>query len=470
MLFNSLEFGVFFAVVFAIYAMLRHRAQNLLLLAASYVFYGAWDWRFLGLILLSTVVDFLVGARLHASSDAAMRKRWLLLSLSVNLGLLGVFKYFDFFAGSLEVLLSAFGFEASSWRLGIVLPVGISFYTFQTLSYTIDIYRKNLEPTRNFLDFALFVAFFPQLVAGPIERAKTLLPQITSPRILSWKTFNSGGWLIFSGLVKKVVVADNLAVFVNATYSNAEQATSGAIALATYAFAFQIYCDFSGYSDLARGLARVLGFELMVNFNLPYISANPAEFWRRWHISLSTWLRDYLYISLGGNRGGTGKTARNLALTMLLGGLWHGAAWTYVLWGAYQGALLMVHRWLRPQLGRLRFEGWAATAWLTACRLATFQLVCLGWMIFRADGMGQLTTLLTRLISAPGGVEWASLRAFLLLVLPVVFYQWLQHRAGDLEVVLRWPVPVRAACYTGLGLAVLLLGVDLGQQFIYFQF
>ncbi|GJM21867.1 MAG: O-acyltransferase [Planctomycetota bacterium] len=472
MLFNTLEFAVFMALVLVLYLALKHRAQNRMLLVASYVFYGAWDWRFLGLIALSTVIDYFVALRMHASDDDKQRKRFMLLSLVSNLGILGLFKYHDFFATSLANLGRDIGWTFEPWLLEIALPVGISFYTFQTLSYTIDVYRRELEPTRNFLDFALFVAFFPQLVAGPIERASRLLPQILKPRTPNWESFGSGCWLILSGTFKKVVVADNLALMVDLVYGDPEAATSAQILLGTYAFAWQIYCDFSGYTDVARGVSRLLGFELMLNFRLPYLATNPSDFWRRWHISLSTWLRDYLYISLGGNRGAPWKTYRNLALTMLLGGLWHGAGWTFVIWGAYQGALLIVHRLLEPTLARLAPSGaWGQRLWWLLRVFVMFQLACVGWMIFRADNLSHLGALLDGLFSA---FDWASItpwrRAFAVLVGPLAIFQLIQAARRDQETILRWPVPVRALVYTLIFFGIVLLGEDHGGAFIYFQF
>ncbi|MDH5528867.1 MAG: MBOAT family protein, partial [Paracoccaceae bacterium] len=321
MLFSELTFWAFFAIVMAAYLVLPHKAQNRMLLVASYVFYAAWDWRFLSLILLSTFVDYLVGLALAGTEDERRRKRLLWLSLGINLGMLAVFKYLGFFIDSFQAMLAGIGYEADPLILSIVLPVGISFYTFQTLSYTIDVYRRELKPTRDFLDFALFVAFFPQLVAGPIERAKNLLPNIEMPRVMSWENISRGAVLCLLGLIKKIVIADGLAPSVDAIYSSPDPSRLD-ILLATWFFAIQIYCDFSGYTDIARGVAKMLGFGLMRNFAQPYFAANPQEFWRRWHISLSTWLRDYLYISLGGNRGGRWSTYRNLMATMTLGGLW----------------------------------------------------------------------------------------------------------------------------------------------------
>ncbi len=466
--FASLEFALFFLLVLGLYYALPHRAQNRMLLLASYVFYAAWDARFCLLLALSTLVDFAVGRALGAETDPRARKRLVLASLLTNLGILGFFKYVGFFAEGLADLVGVFGVTLSSFTLDVVLPVGISFYTFQTLSYTLDIYRSRLEPTRGFFDFALFVAFFPQLVAGPIERARRLLPQVETARSIESAGFNSGAWLVLWGYFKKVVIADNLAVIVDAVYRPGSDPTSGEIILATWAFAWQIYCDFSGYSDIARGIARMLGFELMLNFNLPYAARNPAEFWRRWHISLSTWLRDYLYISLGGNRRGSWMTWRNLFLTMVIGGLWHGAAWPFVFWGAYHGLLLMGHRAWREWRG---VEA-DATGWRGALScFVWFQFVSLGWLLFRAESLGQVVDLLGRLVSA---FEWGMAARwwgpFVSLLAPLVLFQLAQWRWRDLDVVVRLPMLARGCVYAGLGLGVLILGEQIGQPFIYFQF
>jgi len=472
MLFNSLQFAAFFLVVYAVYLALSRRGQNRWLLLASYAFYAAWDPRFLLLIVLSTLIDFRVGLGLELADDARVRKRWVALSVVSNLTILGLFKYAGFFAAGFADLMGMFGVAVQPWVVNVALPVGISFYTFQTMSYAVDVYRGQLKPTRDLGDFALFVAFFPQLVAGPIERAHRLLPQVLAPRSVTWKGFGSGCWLILSGLVKKVVLADNLAHLVDHIYGEPGAATGVEVVVATWVFAWQIYCDFSGYSDIARGVSRLMGFELMLNFNLPYLATNPAEFWRRWHISLSTWLRDYLYIPLGGSRGGGLLTYRNLALTMLLGGLWHGAAWTYVLWGAYQGALLIVHRMLRPTLERMApASGAGAGLWWLLRVVCMFQLTCFGWMIFRADSLGQLGQLLGRLGASwdPGLVAgwWPALCA---LLLPLFVYQLCQARSRDAELLLRWWAPVRTLVYVTLFYAIVLLGEDHGESFIYFQF
>jgi len=471
-LFNSLEFGLFFTICFGLYVLLPHRAQNRMLLVASYIFYGAWDWRFLSLIALSTVTDFAIGRLLGRTRDPSRRRRLVTLSIVVNLGILAIFKYAGFFVDSMHDLLGLFGVAMSTHALRIVLPVGISFYTFQALSYTIDVYRRRIEPARDVLDFALFIAFFPQLVAGPIERASHLLPQVERRRRVDRESLNVGAWLVLWGLFKKVVIADNLAPLVDAVYDPSGTPVAGEIVVATYAFAFQIYCDFSGYTDMARGLARLMGFDIMLNFNLPYIAASPADFWHRWHISLSTWLRDYLYIPLGGNRYGSWRTYRNLSITMLLGGLWHGASWPFVLWGGYHAGLLVVQRLAAPLLAQLaptRRVG--RVAWRIVGALMTFHLVCVGWMAFRAESVAQLARLLGTLWGGFDlGLAGEWLVPVIALVGPLLLWQAVQLWTRDLEPVLRWPVVVRAVTYAAVVLSIIVLGEDGGAPFIYFQF
>lgn len=354
MLFHSTTFALFFAVVFPLYCVLSHRFQNRWLLGASLVFYGWWDWRFLALMVAAASLDFVAALIIHGTDDEHVRRRWLMVSLVGNLGTLAFFKYFNFFVESFQASLGWLGVSASSSTLSIVLPIGISFYTFQALSYTIDVYRRQLTPVRNYADYLLFVTFFPQLVAGPIERATTLLPQILGPRRITWDHLSTGAWLIVLGLFKKTAIADLAASVADPVFAQPELHSSAALWLGVYAFALQIYADFSGYSDMARGLARMMGFELMVNFEQPYFAASVTEFWRRWHISLSTWLKDYLYVPLGGNRCGQAKTYRNLMITMLLGGLWHGASWNFVIWGGLHGLYLALHRILREGVELLR--------------------------------------------------------------------------------------------------------------------
>ena len=439
MLFNSWQFLVFAALVFPLYYALPHRWQNRMLLAASYVFYGAWDYRFLALIALSTAVDYVAARGIASAADQRRRRVWLVLSLVTNLGLLGFFKYFNFFVASATDALAALGLDPGSLRLDIVLSVGISFYTFQTLSYTIDVYRGKLEPIRSLRDFALFVAYFPQLVAGPIERATRLLPQIVERRRLSIDMLHKGVWLITWGLFKKAVIANNLAIVVDRTFASGTGATGAEYLIAIYAFAFQIYCDFSGYSDIARGLAALMGIDLMVNFNHPYAATSPRDFWRRWHISLSTWLRDYLYIPLGGSRGTSARTYTALLLTMLLGGVWHGANWTFVVWGLYHGALLAAHRWISLDAG-WRLPDTRATR--IASRVVVFHLVCLGWLFFRAESMTQVFGMMWQLVANPAFTSYAgyALAMVAFFATPVMLYEWHVERRRDLMHVVRGPV------------------------------
>jgi len=471
MLFNSIAFFVFLAIVYAIYRALPHRGQNRWLLAASYFFYGAWDWRFLGLILLSTVIDYVVGIALHQSADPRRRKQLVTISVVANLTLLGIFKYAGFFTDSLADLVGLFGWEMSPFTRTVVLPVGISFYTFQTLSYTIDIYRGRLEPTRNFFDFALFVAFFPQLVAGPIERAVNLLPQIQAPRTVTWEKVNSGSWLILWGIFKKAVIADHCLPLTHAVFAPNADPTGMEVLFAGYAFGLYAYGDFSGYSDIARGLARLLGFELMLNFNLPFYTESLRDFWRRWHISLSSWLRDYLYIPLGGNRR---NRYFNLWLTMVLCGLWHGAGWNYVMFGVYHGTLLCLYAATTERRERIfSFRTPAGQrAWQVASVVITFHVVTLSWLVFEAGTLGRTVELFQILFTDlfdPGLVpRWIP--TFLLLCTPMFLMQAVQLWTGELEPLHRFRVPARAAVYVVVMVAIVLLGEDFGDDFFYFQF
>jgi alginate O-acetyltransferase complex protein AlgI len=471
--FNSFKFAYFFALLFPAYWLLgnRHRWQNLLLLAAGYVFYASWNPKFLSLLLISTAMDYYCGLALGRIAEPGKRRSFVALSMLLNLGMLGIFKYHNFFADSLHVMLAQAGLNVPLAHLKVVLPIGISFYTFQSMSYVIDVYRRDIEPTRNFVEFATFVSFFPHLVAGPIMRPTTLLPQVARPRRFDLQQFYQGSYLIFWGLTKKVVVADNLATIVQDLFGRWQTINGGLALLAVYAFAFQIYCDFSGYTDVARGVAKCLGFELSLNFNLPYFSANPREFWQRWHISLSTWLRDYLYIPLGGNRGGQAMLCRNLMLTMVIGGLWHGAAWTMVLWGFYQGLLLVGHRAVEPWLARVRPQNEVDRACWKAVRVvATFHLVCLGWLIFRADSVTQVAGMLRAIVMRPAIPSTAYLVPVICLVVPLLVVQLAQSLSKDLDIVLRTPWYVRSVFYTACFYAFILAGQFEGGQFIYFQF
>ena len=471
MFFNSLEFIFFFAVVYGLYLVLRHRAQNVWLLVASYWFYAAWDARFLGLIIVSTAVDFLVGQRVYESDSHRVRRRWLGLSLVVNLGLLFVFKYFNFFVDSFRGLMGTMGLPAEGGHWDIILPVGISFYTFQTLSYTIDIYRRKLEPTRDPLVFAVYVAYFPQLVAGPIERATRLLPQISGPRTITYEKFCDGAWLILYGFFLKVVVADNLALLVNEVFNKPDEAAGGLqIPLVVVAFAFQIYGDFYGYTNIARGISKWMGIELMENFRMPYFSASPSAFWGRWHISLSTWLRDYLYIPLGGNRGGGWMTHRNLMLTMLLGGLWHGASWNFVAWGAFHGVLLIGYRLATPTWERCRPHSQRAGMVLHILGVVLFfGFTLFGWLLFRVEALSDVGVLFGRLCDWKwnGGIQLYSLALY---AGPVVLMDAWQEWKKDSLAVRDLPAGLRYILYLGLFYAIVYGGARTENAFIYFRF
>ena len=473
MIFNSLEFFIFLPLVLAAYYALNLRGQNVLLLVASYFFYGWWDWRFLSLLLISTVVDYAVG--LAIARQPARKRGWLMLSMTANLGLLGFFKYFNFFVDSAAALLMAMGFEPHLPVLRIILPVGISFYTFQTMSYTIDVYRGQLAPARNLLDFALYVSFFPQLVAGPIERATHLLPQFSRPRVVTRPMIESGCFLILLGLFRKVVVADGVAPLANAVFASAQTASGPELCLGAMFFAIQIYGDFAGYSDIARGTARLFGFDIMVNFAQPYLSRNITEFWRRWHISLSTWLRDYLYIPLGGNRRGIAATYRNLFLTMWLGGLWHGARWNFVIWGALHGLYLAIHklwlarRGLKPETGAVVHFGARALGGV----VLTFLLVDLTWIFFRCSTLAQAVSYLQGLVTWRGG--WQAFPVF--MGLKLLFFagltlqvDWPAYRRGSEERLLAWPTFARSLAYAGMLLLLIFLRPQDDTPFIYFQF
>ena len=387
MIFTEARFFLFFAVAFTVHWSLRREMlRKIWLLACSYFFYAAWDWRFLSLIIISTVVDYGVARAIGAASEQAVRRRWLLLSLVCNLGLLGVFKYFNFFSESLHAALTAAGVTVSPITLSLTLPVGISFYTFQTLSYTIDVYRGTLTPRKSILDMALFVAFFPQLVAGPIVRARDYLPQLDKPRRFSQIQVRTCLLLFLVGFIKKACISDNVSVIVDAYFASPLSFNGESVWLATVGYAVQIYCDFSGYSDMAIACAGLLGFNLCINFAHPYFASDIQIFWRRWHISLSSWLRDYLYIPLGGNKGGTLYRYRNLMLTMLLGGLWHGAAWQFVVWGALHGIALVVQREWSKRVSWPLKDTAIGTALGTA---VTFYWVCLAWIFFRAPALDQ---------------------------------------------------------------------------------
>lgn len=476
MLFNSLAFALFLPLVFAIYwgGGLRLKAQNGLLMVASFVFYGWWDWRYLFLLVGTSLVDFLVGRALGQERPQRQR-RWLIgLSIGANLGLLGTFKYFDFFAGSLQAAFASVGITLDMPTLQLVLPVGISFYTFQALSYTIDVYRKQLRPTHDLVAFLAFISFFPQLVAGPIERGARLLPQMLAPRRFDPQLASDGVRQMLWGFFKKVAIADNCAPYVNDIFSNYADHPPGALMLAALLFSFQIYCDFSGYSDIAIGCARLFGFDLMRNFAYPYFSRDIAEFWRRWHISLSTWFRDNVYVPLGGSRVSRWTHVRNVLLVFLLSGLWHGANWTFICWGL-MNALLFLPIVLRRQgsaTSDIAAEGRLLPSARTVLQiLFTFSLTTLAWVLFRS------ATITDAMHFILGMFAWGQWRGFVLpelwifgLIGVMVLAEWVQReRPHALEVRhLAWPV--RQGTYLGVFLLIFFFGKFNNSDFIYFQF
>ena len=473
MLFNSLTFIVFFIIVYLFYFRLKNhfRRQNFILLIASYVFYGFWDWRFLSLLLTSTCIDFFIGKRLD-NTDAPGKRR-LLVGLSVvsNLSILGFFKYFNFFADGAERVLTSLGMHADYATLNIILPIGISFYTFQSLSYTIDIYRKKMSHTDSFADFALFVAFFPQLVAGPIERAARLLPQIQRPRRVTLEQVDAGLALVLWGYFKKVVVADNVGMISDHVFNNYMEFEGLGLLVGVVAFAIQIYCDFSGYSDIARGICKLLGFELMVNFRLPYFALSPSDFWRRWHISLSSWLRDYVYISFGGNRQGPIKTYRNILLTMLLGGLWHGAAWNFIIWGLYHGLILCAYRMFdrHPEHDSPRSGQYSYVR--TVGRMALMLMfTMIGWIIFRSQSIDQIVYILSHIGISPSPDSSQLAYQLIFFSWPVVVMEVIQYYYGDLLIVTKQSTLTRGLVYGLLIVAIMVFGVRESLEFIYFQF
>lgn len=480
MLFNSVQFAAFFVTFILVYWAIPHRARLWLLMAGGYFFYGCWDWRFTGLLLFSTLLDFSAGVLIGAASSQTAKRVYLATTIVINLTLLGIFKYFNFFSHSLHELLTTLGVAHSEWELKIILPVGISFYTFQSMSYAIDVFRGKAKPERNLLDYAVFVSFFPQLVAGPIERAAHLLPQVKREKQFVTAEFLAGLELMAWGFFKKMVIADNVCKIADHVFNTPAADQSGVeVLLGLYAFAVQIYCDFSGYSDIARGAARCLGFELMVNFRVPYLATNPQEFWRRWHISLSTWLRDYLYISLGGSRGGTFATYRNLILTMTIGGLWHGAAWTYVFWGLYQGIILVVHRLIVGKVGEARPVSSLRDVIVYVVKLVFFfQIICIGWLFFRAQSMGQVWEMFLRIV-----MDFRVTPLSLWYFRYILFFAWFamladvvwfvrERRRGELDDMPRlgYSLTARAALALVAVSAVIVFGEFDAQTFIYFQF
>jgi alginate O-acetyltransferase complex protein AlgI len=488
MLFNSIDFALFLPLVFALYWFVTQRnlkAQNLLIVVASYVFYGWWDWRFLSLIAFSTILDFGLGIMLGKEKSAARRKLLLAVSIIVNLGFLGFFKYYNFFLDNFITAFTVMGMPIQAGMLNVMLPVGISFYTFQTLSYSIDIYRRKLVPSTDPLAFAAFVCFFPQLVAGPIERATNLLPQFLKPRTFDRAKAVDGLRQMLWGMFKKVVIADNCAEYANLIFNNSTEYGGATLALGAVLFAFQIYGDFSGYSDIAIGCSRLFGFDLMRNFAFPYFSRDIAEFWRRWHISLSTWFRDYLYIPLGGSRGGTRTKVRNTFIIFLVSGFWHGANWTFIVWGLLHVLFflpLLLAAKNRDHLTPVAL-GRALPSFAELIRmLGTFVLVCVAWVFFRAESLGHATQYIadmaTGLLAKAGYVEtynliyWDLGYSIPLLIAFLLLIEWNgrfeQHALERFG--FHSPRVVRWAFYSSIILLIGMFAPSSESPFIYFQF
>ncbi len=475
MLFNSLQFAFFFIIIVTLYFSIPHRYRWILLLAGSYFFYMCWNWKYIALIIISTLIDYFAGMRMAALPEHRQRRKYLLLSLFTNLGLLFTFKYFNFFSDSLNSVFSILGLSMHIPYIHVLLPVGISFYTFQTLSYSIDVYRGKIEHERHLGIFALYVSFFPQLVAGPIERASRLLPQFYKKNEFDEARVVSGLRLMLWGLFKKIVVANRVAIYVDAVYNNAELHSGLTLLAATYLFAFQIYCDFSGYSDIAIGAARVLGYDLMKNFNRPYFAKTINEFWSRWHISLSTWFRDYVYIPLGGNRKGVTRMFVNLVIVFLVSGMWHGANWTFLAWGALHGFYAAMSKITLPYRDRLVARLHLPLSLVSVVRIfVTFQLVCLGWIYFRAGSIGQANYIVAKIFTLPWGrlfisaldqFSYGLIAIFILLAIDAA-QEWF-HISQDF--VLR-PRSIRWASYVTIIVIMVLIGVFNESQFIYFQF
>jgi D-alanyl-lipoteichoic acid acyltransferase DltB (MBOAT superfamily) len=482
MLFNSIEFTIFLPLVFLLYWFVTNKnlkQQNILLLIASYVFYGWWDWRFLSLIVFSSCIDYFIGIGLDRNRDERKRKILLTISIFVNLGFLGFFKYFNFFAESFADAFTLFGKTLEPARLNIILPVGISFYTFQTLSYSIDVYKRKLEPTRDFISFFAFVSFFPQLVAGPIERATNLLPQFYRKRTFEYSKAVDGMRQILWGLFKKVVIADNCAQFANQIFENHADLNGSTLVLGAIFFTFQIYGDFSGYSDIAIGTSRLFGFNLMQNFAFPYFSRDIAEFWRRWHVSLSTWFRDYLYIPLGGSHGGMLRKIRNTFVIFLVSGFWHGANWTFLAWGLLNACYFLPL--LLTKKNRNNLDVVAENKHFPTLRefvkiVMTFSLTVFAWIFFRANSMTHAYEYIENIFSHTifelpnnfGGIP-AIYTCFMIVILICIEWNGRRNQYGMEKLFLYKAPVVRYLMYYSIVVAIFWFGGK-DQEFIYFQF
>jgi len=474
MLFNSFEFLIFLPVVFIIYWLFQKKRiiQNIIILISSYIFYGWWDYRFLGLIFLSTIIDYTIGLKITETKNEFQKKILLFTSIACNLGLLMFFKYYNFFIDSWVDLLNSIGYSTENiWTLKIILPVGISFYTFQTMSYTIDIYRNNLKPTRNFISFASFVSFFPQLVAGPIERATNFLPQILNKRVYNKDQILQGLRLILWGLFKKVVIADSMGPVVGEIFGGFENQGGGTLWLGAIYFAFQIYCDFSGYSDIAIGTAKLFGFELMSNFKFPYLSRNIGEFWRRWHISLSTWFRDYLFIPLGGSKKTKLLSIRNIFIIFIVSGFWHGANWTFIAWGTFHAILYLpsfIGKSNRKFLDTVALNKKLPTVKELFFILRTFILVTIGWVFFRSETLTEAFTFLWHMSNPMHFTIGPNIKLFSYIILLIIL-EW-NMRYNEREPLKFKQKPLRIIVFM---LIITLIILNFGsnpQQFIYFDF
>ncbi len=484
MLFNSLDFAIFLPLVFSLYWVMNGmplRYQNLFLVAASYLFYGWWDWRFLILILFTSSLDFIISRGLSEIGHPGKRKALLSISIITDLGILGFFKYFNFFQENFIAAFTFFGHPIQGNSLNIILPVGISFYTFQSLSYTIDVYRRKMKPSENLVDFLAFVSFFPQLVAGPIERASHLLPQFYRKRKFEYTQAMDGVRQILWGLFKKIVIADNCAIYANQIFNNSGEYSGSTLLVGALFFTFQIYGDFSGYSDIAIGTARLFGFDLMKNFAFPYFSRDVAEFWRRWHISLSTWFRDYLYIPLGGSRNGTWKSIRNTFIIFMVSGFWHGANWTFIVWGALNALYflpLMLTNNNRKNLSHVA-EGKILPSFKELIQIiSTFSLTVLAWVFFRADNISHAIAYLST-IASPSlftiPVFDGRLRALRTIVILIIFIL-IEWKGREKEYAIQQNSEKYQPLHTAIIAYAILLGIILfgntgtAVEFIYFQF
>ncbi len=478
MLFNSIGFAIFLPIVFLLYWFVCNKklqTQNVLLLVSSYFFYACWDYRFLFLLMFSTLLDYYTGLKMQDASSAGKKKFWFWLSILVNVGFLGVFKYYNFFADSFAELLSHAGLKINVWTIKVILPVGISFYTFHGLSYVIDIYKNRIKPERNFVDYAVFVSFFPLLVAGPIERATHLLPQVKQKRVFDYTKAVDGMRQILWGLFKKIVIADNCAELANTIFNHHADYNGSTLVMGALFFTFQIYCDFSGYSDIALGTARLFGIELLRNFAFPYFSRDIAEFWRRWHISLSTWFRDYLYIPLGGSKGGTWMKVRNTFIIFLVSGFWHGANWTFIVWGGLNALYflpLLLSNKNRNNLDIVARGKMLPTAGEFFSILLTFSLTVFAWIFFRSGSVTEAFQYIggifsTSLFAAPQVYSVAILA--LIGIFLLLEWQGREHQYAIAAFALRWPPVARWALYYCMVFAIYVYSGK-GQQFIYFQF